>query len=318
MLRAIVTAAAIVSVSCGGVVLKDTAINPSAIDVAQLWQNPTDLPTRDLFHGAGGESLAPDASVPFELVAEDTSGYSPGFDVRDARRTSWSVKLGPEAQTEVVVSRILWAVGYHQPPAYYVAKWELSGRRSGPQRGGRFRPEVESWQPAGEWSWYENDFLRTPAFRQLLVVNTLLNNWDWKTSNNRVYEVKDASSPRRVYVVRDLGASLGKTGYPVLFRWLKTDRIAQGNRDDLEGFEGQGFIRSVSGDRITFDYHGIHQRLLETVNREDVVRATELLNRLTDAQLGDAFRAGGYPADIRSRYVAKVRAKIAEGLKLRE
>ena len=37
----------------------------------------------------------------------------------------WSAKIGPEAQTEVVVSRILWGLGYHQPPIYYLPSWTL-------------------------------------------------------------------------------------------------------------------------------------------------------------------------------------------------
>jgi hypothetical protein len=36
----------------------------------------------------------------------------------------WSAKLPPEAQTEVVASRILWGVGYHQPPIYYVGRFK--------------------------------------------------------------------------------------------------------------------------------------------------------------------------------------------------
>ena len=31
----------------------------------------------------------------FQFVARDTSGWSPGFDVKDANGVEWSVKLGP-------------------------------------------------------------------------------------------------------------------------------------------------------------------------------------------------------------------------------
>ena len=48
----------------------------------------------------------------------------------------------------------------------------------------------------------------------------------------------------------------------------------------------------------------------------DVRWTTELLNRLTDAQWEDAFRAGGYSPDVRARYIKKIKAKIAEGLAL--
>src|SRR5688572_25547752 len=95
--------------------------------VAELWQAPDDLTSRDLYNGPGGAALAPDAGAGFTWVATDTTGYSPGFDVRGADGRAWSVKLGPEAQTEVTTSRILWAIGYHQPPTYYLKSWQLSG-----------------------------------------------------------------------------------------------------------------------------------------------------------------------------------------------
>ena len=103
----------------------------SSKNVEALWTMPADITTRDLFHGPGGAELAPKPDGPFTWVATDTTGYSPGFDVRDAAGRSWSVKLGPEAQPEVVASRVLWAIGYHQPPTYYVATWQLSGGPGG-------------------------------------------------------------------------------------------------------------------------------------------------------------------------------------------
>lgn len=39
----------------------------------------------------------------YTFVARDTTGKSPGYDVRDAQGRLWSVKRGPEAQSEVVV-----------------------------------------------------------------------------------------------------------------------------------------------------------------------------------------------------------------------
>ncbi len=87
-------------------------------NVAELWQAPEDLASRDLYHGPGGAALAPESGADFTWVATDSTGYSPGFDVRGPDGRSWSAKLGPEAQSEVITSRILWAIGYHQPPTY--------------------------------------------------------------------------------------------------------------------------------------------------------------------------------------------------------
>ena len=106
---------------CGPTIRRTSTVATAPAAIAELWQAPADLAQRDLFHGPGGARLAPRAK-PFEFVATDSGGYSPGFDVRDAEGIEWSVKLGPEAQTEVTTSRILWSVGFHQPPTYYLSR----------------------------------------------------------------------------------------------------------------------------------------------------------------------------------------------------
>lgn len=117
-----------------------------------------------------------------------------------------------------------------------------------------------------------------------------------------------------MYVVRDLGASLGKTTFPTLLKWLPTRGFGQGTRNDLEGFEDQGFIEDVSEESVEFDYRGIHGSLLDTVSADDVRWVCGLLAQLTDQQWSDAFRAAGYTTEQTIRYVAKIKAKISQGL----
>ncbi len=310
LLLAIVSAAA-----CGGKTVRTTAADPTKVDISQLWIDPADLETRDLFAGPPGSS-PPTASMPFVFVEADTSGFSPGYDVRDASGMTWSVKLGPEAQSEIVSSRLLWAIGYHQLPTYYVESWSMTGGPDGNPGPGRFRPELADRKAVDDWSWYENEFAHTQPFKGLIVANLMLNNWDWKTSNNKVYEMAGgAGGSRRHYVVRDLGASLGKTSSPQPLRWLGS-RIAQGNRNNLEDFEKQGFIKEAAGNRLEFDYSGIYGEIVETVTARDVMWTARLLSRLSDAQWNDAFRAAGYPPEQASRYIAKLKSKVAEGLAL--
>jgi hypothetical protein len=283
--------------------------------LAELWQEPLNATQRDLFHGPGGAELVPRETA-FQFVARDTSGWSPGFDVVDAEGTEWSVKLGPEAQSEVVASRILWAIGFHQPPTYYLDRWTLTGMEAGVQAAGRFRPELASHQVVGEWSWYENPFVGSQPYRGLVVANLLLNSWDWKTSNNKIYELAEPTGGvRRWFVVRDLGASLGKTTYPHVLKWFRLRGFGQGTRNDVAGFEEQGFIRTIDErSRITFDYRGIYRDVVNSVTPGDVQWTCQLLSRLTEQQWRDAFRAGGYDAAHTSRYVAKIKQKIAQGL----
>jgi hypothetical protein len=285
--------------------------------VRQLWIEPTDLESRDLFHGPGGQALAPDPAVTYALIKVDNTGYSPGYDVRDPRGVEWSVKLGIEAQPEIVASRVLWALGYHQPPNYFLTEWELSGAERGRQGPARFRRDVENRKVASDWSWYENPFVTTRPFKALVVANLILNNWDWKTSNNKVYEGDGGNgASQQLYVVRDLGASLGKTTFRKFLNWTPFRGIGQGTRNDVAGFEQQRFIKRVEGRRITFDYRGKHERLLQTVTVDDVVWTCRLMARISDRQWHDAFRAAGYQDAERQRFITKLKAKINEGLEL--
>jgi hypothetical protein len=254
------------------------------------------------------------------MIAIDTTGFSPGYDVRDAAGVDWDVKLGPEAQTEVVTSRVLWAMGFHQPPTYYLHEWMLTGAQSGRQQGGRFRPDVPGQEAVGDWSWYENPFVGTRPFAGLVVANLILNNWDWKTTNNKIYALAEPiDGVSRHFVVRDVGASLGKTTYSPWLKWFRVRGFGQGTRNDLAGFESQALVKRIRSDgTIDFDYRGMYRDVIKTVTVADVRWTCELLSQLSDAQWDDAFRAGGFSEDQRTRYVRKIKEKIAQGLALKQ
>ena len=313
----VLIALAMATEACFPPSLRKPTGRPNSDRLSALWQSPSDLTSRDLFHGPGGAALAPDPSAEYTFVAADRSGFSPGYDVEGPDGTRWSVKLDVEAQPEVVSSRVLWAIGYHQPPTYYLSSWTLVGKQSGRQPPGRFRPELPDRAVVGDWSFLDNEFLGTRPFQGLIVANLILNNWDWKDSNNKIYELGMSNGDvGRVYVVRDLGASLGKTQYPRFLKWLPMRGFGQGTRNDLPGFEEQGFIRDVSDDDVKFHYRGIYGSLVDTVSPDDVRWACGLMAQLTDQQWGDAFRAAGYTAERADRYVSKIKAKISEGLRL--
>jgi hypothetical protein len=279
--------------------------------LAQLWTDPGDRETRDLFAGPGGAQLAPDTTKPFQLIATDTTGHSRGYDVRDANGLEWSVKVGNEAQTEVVASRVLWAAGFHQPPTYYAATWSLGP--AGTQPPGRFRPSLPHQKVEADWAWDDNPFNGTRELHALMVVNVLINNWDWKTSNNKIYQSNQSSE--RQYVVRDLGASFGATRFiPILHKFFPV--IPFGSRNDLAAFEQRSFITSVRGDRVEFDYHAKYGGLLDEVTPDDVTWVCGLLSRVSAGQWADAFRAGGYAPDEVARFVREMEQRIERGRSL--
>ena len=94
-------------------------------------------------------------------------GFSPGYTVRDRAGREWSVKLYPEARTEVVASRILWAVGYHQAPLYALEQWTAEGATGpNPQAVARFRearPDLHGLKAEDPWAYDEQPVCRHPA-----------------------------------------------------------------------------------------------------------------------------------------------------------
>ena len=90
--------------------------------------------------------------------------------------------------------------------------------------------------------------------------------------------------------------------------------FGQGTRNNIDHFESQGFIKRVDEGRVSFDFRTFYSAVVDLVRPSDVRWTAELLNRLTDAQWDDAFRAADYSPDVRARFIRKIKAKIAEGL----
>jgi hypothetical protein len=273
------------------------------VPLSELWVDPGDLTKRDAFYGRGGADSVPDAKQEFEVTGVDTTGFSGGYTVTDGARR-WDVKIGREAQPELVLGRVLWLIGYHQPVMHFLPTWRRQGEPGREQLSARFRLQSDH-DTEGEWAWRDSPFAGTRELKGLVVVNLLMNNWDFKTSNNRIYRVPGAGQPpARWFVVQDLGASLGRSGWPI------------GNRNDIESFESQRFIKGIEDGIVRFDYGGRHREVLEDITPEDVLWACRLLDRITDRQWVDIFRAAAYPDDLSARFRAHISAKIAEGLAL--
>ncbi len=275
--------------------------------LAQLWEDPVDLERRDLFNGPGGQKHAPEAGARYEYLEDKPHGVNTGYDVKDSQGQRWSVKLGVEARTEVTMSRVVWAVGYHQPWVYYNPSWTMTrdGKNTVFARS-RFRLEPPHQDKTGEWSWRKNPFMGTREIAGLYVLQVLFNNWDLKTAQNAIYEVKaDSAEPQKWYMVRDLGSSLGKSA------WLTF-----GTKDDPAGFEAQPFIVGVRGNRVRFAFEGgwTDPQMHSSITPSDVRWICGLLARLSDAQWADAFRAGGYSSAEGQRYIRRLKEKVAEGL----
>jgi hypothetical protein len=287
--------------------------SPGDARLEELWQQPEDLAAQDLLYGPWGFERAPDPDARYRFVEMKQGGVNPGMTVRDPGGRRWKVKQPAmdgrvaEGPIEVVLSRVLSAVGYHQPPVYYLPDFVVedeNGARRVP--GGRFRLVDPSLEDRGEWSWHRNPFVGTRPYQGLLVILLLFNSSDLKNSNNTLYEYRAGGDrSERRYVVRDLGTALGGTG-----------RITP-QRGNLERFERHGFVTGVEDGFVEFEYHGWHQELVQRRIRPAEVRwACELLKGLTATQWREAFQAGGYGPALGGRYIDRLQTKIRQGMAL--
>jgi len=288
---------------------------PWEAPMTELWELPSDLATRDLFYGPWGRDNAPDANATFTFVRAKDHGTNPGVIVTDSRGREWHVKQPPhndqgaEGPIEVVLSRVLSAVGYHQPPVYFVPSFTMTDQAGAHVvPGGRFRLRDEALKDLGTWSWQRNPFVDTYPFQGLLVILIMFDSSDLKNDNNSLYAVTNPGrGPNRWYVVRDLGTALGETG-----------RLAP-KRGDPDLFDRQLFIKGIENGFVKFSYHGWHKELFDRrIAPRDVRWASALLARLTDSQWADAFRAGGYDPLIAARFIQRLRQKISDGQQLAE
>lgn len=282
---------------------------PTPEQLAQLWVEPER--GRDLFFGVGGKKLAPNPDATYTVIEIKRGGFSRGYTVVGPGDREWSAKFPPEANTEIAASRLLWGIGYHQPPIYLLASWKAEKATSpNPQLPARFRekkPALNGLDAGDSWSYYQNPFVGTRQLNGLLALQAMLGNSDLKDAQNVIYKLdKPLEGAARWYVARDLGQTFGRTG------------VLDAPRGDIDVFEQTPYIRGVDDGKVRFDYRGRHKALFENVTPADVRWLCERLNRLSDDQWQDAFRAGGFGEPVAARFIRRMKQKIAEGLALKD
>lgn len=297
----------------------------TGVVASELWNQPTDIASRNLFFGPGGDAHQPGKT--FTFVKEDPHGSNPKFTVKDENGVKWKVKLGDEAQPETAASRLLWAAGYYADEDYFVPALHVAGLEGQLKRGAnlvqaggtvlnvRLKREDDR-KKLGTWSWRHSSFRGTREFNGLRVMMALINNWDLKDENNAILE----ESGKRIYEVSDIGATFGTNG--VL---LDKDK-AKGN---LHSFQNAKFITNITADHVSFgtpampslpyvfnmwDYDR-RERLRwigKDIPRADAKWIGGILSQLSPAQLNDAFRASGYSQAQIDSFTWAMRLRIGE------
>jgi hypothetical protein len=250
-----------------------------------FWQAPTDIQSRNLLLGAGGDSMKPDlSSVTF--IEQKKGGYSTKYRVKDAAGNEWIAKIGKEAQPDTAANRLLWALGYETEIAYLVPHLKIEGK--GDFDNVRLEGRPANVKRIGNWKWEDNQFKDTPEFRGLKIMMIMINNWDMKDDNNEILfsRGEGTGSGTLRYIISDLGGSFGKTG-----------GFFSRSRNKPSDYVKAEFIEKVNGEVIDFNYGGKNQKLFENLTVSDARWLSNLLSKLSDAQIKDAFRAANYSAE---------------------
>jgi len=250
-----------------------------------LWHEPTDIESRNLLLGAGGEEMKPDLSK-LTFIEEKKGGWSTKYRVRDGKGNEWIAKLSKEAQPETAANRLVWALGYETEISYLVPKATIEGK--GDYENVRLEARPANVKRIGNWMWESNPFLDKPEFRALKILMVMINNWDMKDDNNEILADRgDTTGEGELrYIISDLGATFGKTGGAI-----------SRSRNKPSDYVKAKFIEKVNGDRIDFNYGGKNKKLFENLTVADAQWLYNLAKRLSDDQIKDAFRAANYSAE---------------------
>ena len=298
---------------------------------AVLWRNPTDIASRDLFYGPGGEKHRPHG--PFTFIKEDLDGTNPKFVVRGGDDVKWKVKLGEEARPETVATRLVWAAGYFTDEDYFLPDLQVAemphrlhrGQKlvgpDGSMHNVRLKRYLKGEEKLGNWQWRVDPFTNTRELNGLRVAMALLNNWDLKDENNKVLEYDHhGEGPEQIYEVSDLGASFGTTGR------RRSRAVSKGN---LQSYSRSQFITKVTPEFVDFKTPSRPSFVLMVNPREYISRVHlewigrhiprgdarwlgELLARLSPEQIRAAFRAAGYSPQEIEGFSKVVEGRITE------
>lgn len=291
-----------------------------------IWEDPGDISAKDLFAGPGGEKNRPES--PFKFLKEDKHGNNSKIDVEDSHGEKWRGKLGIEAQPETVASRLLWAVGFFTNENYFYPELTVQGLPTHLHRGQghvispghiegvRLQRHAREEKKSASWNWQHNRFTGTREFNGLRVMMALIGNWDLKDENNAIA----ATRKQEQWLVTDVGTAFGSQGMHI------KEAAAKNN---LKAYQHDRFIKKITPEYVDFNLPQrppliyvfvlptlVHQLCMRSVGnhvpRKDAKWVGSLLAQLSERQIQDAFRAGGYTPDQVAAYSKAVQSRIAQ------
>jgi hypothetical protein len=292
-----------------------------------LWSDPVDIQSRNLFYGPGGKQHQPNGTT-FSFVDEDMDGTNPKYNVKDSDGVKWKIKLGAEARPETAATRLVWAVGYSANEDYFLPDLHVTGLPAHLHRGGkmvssdgemkntRLKRHLKGEEKVGNWPWRDDPFTQTREWNGLRVMMAVISNWDLKDENNAIYD----DGAKRVYMISDLGASFGTTGYN------PRQTTSKGN---LKEYQRSHFITRKTSEYVDF---GVPSRpalfvffnpaeffprmkmrwIAKRIPRNDARWMGQMLAKLSASQIRDAFKAAGYSQEEIEGFAKVVEKRIGE------
>jgi hypothetical protein len=288
--------------AAAGAVAQEMEAKPSwaAQGKAIMWE-PVEIESRDTFNGPGGTEMKPDLSR-IEFIEEEKDGHNKKYRIKDGAGRTWVAKLGREARPETAAVRLIWALGYKSEINYLVPTITIPGK--GTFRDVRLEARPSNIKRLGEWKWRDNPFVGTNELEGLKMMMVFLNNWDVLDLQNKVLQTEGEQH----YIVSDLGSTFGKLGsnnLPVVYRIGRST----GNPED---YFKTNFIAGLKNGVVDLAYRGKNRDLFEGFSTANAAWLAGLLNRLSDAQIRDAFRAARYSNEEIELFVSGVKERIAE------
>jgi hypothetical protein len=267
---------------------KKTKAKPRPTGQSVMWEK-VNVEDRDLFAGPGGEEMRPDLSK-IEFIEQEKHGYNKKYRIKDGAGRVWVTKYGREAKPETAAVRLLWALGYKTEINYLVPTITIPGK--GTLHDARLEARPADFKRLDEWKWRDNPFTGTNELQGLKMMMVFFANWDIYDLQNKIVQVSPDESD---YIVSDLGATFGRLGnnnFPIFYRL--------GRKIGKPGAYLKGkFVKGVKNGQVLLAYKGKNRDLFKGITLEQARWLADLLNRLSDTQIRDAFRAANYsPADI--------------------
>lgn len=266
-----------------------------------MWE-PVNIASMDLYKGPGGDAMRPNLSK-IEFIKEEKGGHNKKFRIKDGSGKTWVAKLGREARPETAAVRLLYGIGYKTEINYLVPSITIPGK--GTFQNVRLEARPENVERLEEWKWKSNPFVGSKELQGLKILMVFMTNWDVLDLQNKVLEVDGENH----YIVSDLGATFGKLGnnnFPIIYRLGRKTGSPQ-------AYAKTQLIRRVEPDGdVILSYKGKNRGVFKGITVEDARWLATLMSKLSDKQIGDAFRAANYSAADVAVYVSAIRRKIAE------